>query len=248
MGSKWEGCLRGPAAQGRTTCGSGGWSHSPPCLLGSWHPQSWELRPDAGKQARPTQLRALRRSGWVALLPQRRVWVLTPISVPPASDRSLQRRQVRQGGTEMGPLQGRVSLQGGRFRHSELGPCDDGGRGAMRRLQARGVGRPQRSAASAQDAPGCGSPPGLGIAFGICRQQLQGPLARAPPAAKLRAGHPSSPPRAVSAATAPPPLALGTAPPRLTASPSRTLTQLYRLAPWLSTCRSGSCSLALAGS
>lgn len=194
----------------------------PPCLLGSWHPQSWELHPDAGKQARPTQLRALRRSGWV--------------------------RQVRQGGTEMGPLQGRVSLQGGRFGHSELGPCDDGGRGAMRRLQARGVGRPQRSAASAQDAPGCGSPPGLGIAFGICRQQLQGPLARAPPSAKLRAGHPSSPPRAVSAATAPPPLALGTAPPRLTASPSRTLTQLYRLAPWLSTCRSGSCSLALVGS
>lgn len=117
----------------------------PPCLLGSWHPQSWELRPGAGKQAWPTQLRALRCSGWVALLPQRRVWVLTPMSVPPASDRSLQRCQVRQGGTEMGPLQGRVSLQGGRFGHSELGPCDDGGRGAMRRLQARGVGRPQRS-------------------------------------------------------------------------------------------------------
>lgn len=111
-----------------------GWPHSlAPCLLGSWRPQPQELHPGARKQAQSTQLRALRHSGWVVLLPQRRVRVLTPMSVPPASDRSLQRCQVRQGGPQMGPLQGRVSLQGGRFRHSEPGPCDDGGRGAVRR-------------------------------------------------------------------------------------------------------------------
>lgn len=71
-------------------------------------------------------------------------------------------------------------------------------------------------------------PLGLGIALGICRQQLQVPRARAPLAAMLRAGHPGRGPSAWPHPGHPRP---GTAPPGSIASPSRALSQLYRLTP-----------------
>ena len=97
-----------------------------PCPVPSWQLVSAALGTLPWcRETGPVHAALRSRELWLAAPPQRCVRGLTPMSVPPASDRSLQRCQVRRGGTQMGPLQGRVSLQGGRFGHLELGPCDD---------------------------------------------------------------------------------------------------------------------------
>lgn len=237
-----------------------------PCPMPSWQLASAAPgTPPWCRETGPVHAAPHSRALWLGAPPQRCIRSLTPMSVPPASDRSLQRCQVRWGGTRIGPLQGRVSLQGGRFGHSELGPCDGGGRGAGSLPRAGEVGRPQRSATSALDVRpspcrGCprlwglpqmlGSqdPPGLGIAFRICRQQLQVPHARAPLAAMLRARHPSFPPWAISVATPQSPRAWvqslqGAS--RLLHEPCPRSAVSH---PWLSTRRNGGCSLAPVGS